>query len=86
MSDGLATRRGAFGIGDYFKTDGRDVTHIVTVLTYEDAFDRGTIPVGAHLFTGVEELANTESVLAGRVRQALAAASPSTSRFNEPVR
>lgn len=82
----LATRRGAFGIGDYLKTDGRDVAHLVTVLTYEDAFDRGTIPIGAYLFTGLEELTKTESVLVGRVRQALAAASPSTSRFNDPVR
>ena len=82
----LASRRGAFGIGDYLKTDGRDVAHLVTVLTYDDVFDRGELPIGTYLFTGLEELTETESALVGRVRQALAAASPSTSRFNDPVR
>jgi hypothetical protein len=82
----LARRRTAFGIGDYLRTDGLPVAGLVTVLTYEAVFETGLLPIGAYLFTGLDELTATETALVMRARQALAEASPSTGRFNDPTR
>jgi len=82
----LASRRGAFGIGDYLKTDGIAVAPLVTVLTYEQVFEEGLLPLGAYLFTGLDALTRTETELVVAARHALAAASPSTLRLNDPTR
>lgn len=81
----LASRRGAFGVGDYLKTDGQSVAPLVTVLSYEDVLAQGTLAVGAYLFTGLDDLTPTETALVVRARAALAAASPSVSLLNDPT-
>lgn len=82
----LAPRGTTFGIGDYLKTDGLAVAGLVTVLTYEEVFETGVLPIGAYLFTGLDELTTTETALVIRARHALAEASPSTGLFNDPTR
>ena len=81
----LASRRGAFGVGDYLKTDGQSVAPLVTVLSYEDVLAQGTLAVGAYLFTGLDDLTPTETALVVRARAALAAASLSVSLLNDPT-
>jgi hypothetical protein len=82
----LASRKSMFGIGDYLKTDGIAVADLVTVLSYEQVLETGSFPIGAYLFMGLDELTPTEMLLVVRARQALAEASPSTGRFNDPTR
>lgn len=82
----LASQAGAFGIADYLKTDGLAVAHLITVLTYEQVFADGSLPMGSYLFTGLDALTETETELVVVARQSLAAASPSTFRLNDPTR
>ena len=82
----LASRRGAFGIGDYLKTDGIASAQHITVLTYEQVFAHGVLPIGSYLFTGLDDLTATETALVNRSRQALAEAAPSMSLLNDPTR
>jgi len=82
----LASQTGAFGIADYLKTDGLGVAPLITVLTYEQVFADGWLPVGSYLFTGLDRLTETETELVVAARHSLAAASPSTFRLNDPTR
>ncbi len=82
----LTRRANAFGIGDYLSTDGADIRGLVTLLSYEQVFDDGRLPIGAYLFAGLDQITATELEMVTRAREALASASPSTPRFNDPLR
>jgi hypothetical protein len=80
----LAPQRGAFGIGDYLKTDAASLTGIVEVLTFEEVFEQGSFPLGGYIFTSLDKLTPTERELTLAVHRTLAAVSPSTPRLNHP--
>ena len=68
----LASRRGAFGLGDHLKTDGAALAGIVEVLTYEDVFEHGSLPLGGYIFMGLDQLTPTERRLVERTHDELA--------------
>lgn len=55
------------------------------MLTYEQVFAHGVLPIGSYLFTGLDDLTATETALVNRSRQALAEAAPSMSLLNDPT-
>jgi hypothetical protein len=56
------------------------------VLSYEDVFATGRLPLGAWVFTGLDELTRTETLLVARARARLAAEVPALPMFNDPAR
>lgn len=82
----LSTLRGGFGIGDFLQHDGRTAAHFVRVLSYEDVFAAGRLPLGACVFMGLDELTPTETLLVARARTRLAGEVPPLPLFNDPAR
>lgn len=82
----LSTQRGGFGIGDFLEHDGRTAARFVRVLSYEHVFATGSLPLGACVFMGLDELTPTESLLVSRARSRLTSEVPALPVFNDPTR
>jgi hypothetical protein len=57
----------------------------ISVLTYEEIFARRALPVGAYIFSAIDQLMPTAAELVARCRSELARAAPGVRLINDPL-
>lgn len=82
----LAPRQGIFAMGDFVRNDHPALAEFVALESYEDMFRRGSVPLGAYIFTALDQLTETETELVCRLHQSLEGAAPALPRLNHPAR
>ena len=82
----LAPSSGVFGLADFVAEDAPELAGFVSVRSYEAAFTGDPLPLGAYIFTAIDQLTHTERELVQRLQDRLASVSPGLPRLNHPAR
>jgi hypothetical protein len=77
----------AFTMPDYLqREDSRHLAGRIRVLTYDEVFSAGALPLGSYVFSGLDQLTPTGNDLIARGRNALTDAASGLTLLNDPAR